>query len=43
MHLEALSHKIVDVAPEELHQHDEKTDEECHQEKRQEALQHEPI
>ena len=34
------AYEVVDVFPEELHQHDEEHDEKSHREKRQESLQH---
>ena len=43
VHLQPLAHKLVDIAPEELHQHDEQTDKKRHQEQRQETAQHESV
>ena len=38
-----LPHEVVDIAPEELHQHDEQAYEKRHKEQRQEAAQHKPV
>ncbi len=43
MHFQALADQIVDIAPQELHQHYEQAYEKRHQEQRQETAQHESV